>query len=154
MGIPLINALLSVETWYFLYKTCALYTLATQWSLSISPTNVHIRISAEYTVTHLRETFVSGIVLETNMGPIWGRQDPGGPHVGPLNFVIWDGTSVWPSAAMTISTVTSQACSGITLKVVKRNMMRLSRRLTIETMWNSKCNCYTLSVFFFRRVSV
>ena len=24
------------------------------------------------------------------MGPIWGRQDPGGPHVGPLNFAIWD----------------------------------------------------------------
>ena len=23
------------------------------------------------------------------MGPIWGRQDPGGPHVGPMNFVIW-----------------------------------------------------------------
>ena len=22
-----------------------------------------------------------------NMGPIWGRQDPGGPHVGPMNFV-------------------------------------------------------------------
>ena len=21
------------------------------------------------------------------MGPIWGRQDPGGPHVGPVNFV-------------------------------------------------------------------
>ena len=26
-----------------------------------------------------------------NMGPIWGRQDPGGPHVGPMNFAIWDG---------------------------------------------------------------
>ena len=25
-----------------------------------------------------------------NMGPIWGRQDPGGPHVGPMNFVFWD----------------------------------------------------------------
>ena len=25
-----------------------------------------------------------------NIGPIWGRQDPGGPHVGPINFVIWD----------------------------------------------------------------
>ena len=25
----------------------------------------------------------------TNMGPIWGRQDPGGPHVGPMNFAIW-----------------------------------------------------------------
>ena len=24
-----------------------------------------------------------------NMGPIWGRQDPGGPHVGPVNFSIW-----------------------------------------------------------------
>ena len=24
-----------------------------------------------------------------NMGPIWGRQDPDGPHVGPLNFAIW-----------------------------------------------------------------
>ena len=24
----------------------------------------------------------------TNMGPIWGRQDPDGPHVGPMNFAI------------------------------------------------------------------
>ena len=21
------------------------------------------------------------------MGPIWGRQDPGGPHVGPIDIV-------------------------------------------------------------------
>ena len=26
-----------------------------------------------------------------NMGPIWGRQDPGGSHVGPMNFAIWVG---------------------------------------------------------------
>ena len=25
-----------------------------------------------------------------NMGAIWGRQDPVGPHVGPMNFAIWD----------------------------------------------------------------
>ena len=25
-----------------------------------------------------------------NMGPIWGRQGPGGPHVGPMNFAIWE----------------------------------------------------------------
>ena len=25
-----------------------------------------------------------------NMGPTWGRQDPGGPHVGPMNLAIWD----------------------------------------------------------------
>ena len=24
------------------------------------------------------------------MGPIWGPQDPGGPHVGPMNFAIWE----------------------------------------------------------------
>ena len=24
-----------------------------------------------------------------NLGPIWGRQDPGGPHVGPTNLAIW-----------------------------------------------------------------
>ena len=22
------------------------------------------------------------------MGPLWGRQDPGGPHVGPMNIAI------------------------------------------------------------------
>ena len=25
-----------------------------------------------------------------NMRPIWGRQDPGGPHVGPVDFSIWE----------------------------------------------------------------
>ena len=25
-----------------------------------------------------------------NMGSIWGRQDPGGPHVGPMSFAIRD----------------------------------------------------------------
>ena len=25
-----------------------------------------------------------------NMGPIWGLKNPGGPHVGPMNFAIWD----------------------------------------------------------------
>ena len=24
-----------------------------------------------------------------NMGPIWGRQGSGEPHVGPMNFAIW-----------------------------------------------------------------
>ena len=30
-----------------------------------------------------------------NMGPIWGRHDPNGPHVGPMNFAVWVG-SCWP----------------------------------------------------------
>ena len=31
------------------------------------------------------------------MGPIWGRQDPGVPHVGPMNFVIWGIITVVPA---------------------------------------------------------
>ena len=30
-----------------------------------------------------------GKVHGTNMEPTWGRQDPGGPHVGPMNLAIW-----------------------------------------------------------------
>ena len=26
------------------------------------------------------------------MGLIWGREGPGGPHVGPINFAIWEPT--------------------------------------------------------------
>ena len=28
-------------------------------------------------------------VHEVKMRPIWGLQDPGGPHVGPMNVAIW-----------------------------------------------------------------
>ena len=24
-----------------------------------------------------------------NMGPIWGQEDQGGPHVDPMNLAIW-----------------------------------------------------------------
>ena len=33
-------------------------------------------------------------VHEANMAPIWGRQDPGGPHVGPMNFALWGYTTI------------------------------------------------------------
>ena len=33
-------------------------------------------------------------VYGANMGPIWGRQDPGGPHVGPMNLAIWVYTDI------------------------------------------------------------
>ena len=26
------------------------------------------------------------------MGPTWGRQEPGGPHVGPMNLAIGEDT--------------------------------------------------------------
>ena len=33
--------------------------------------------------------FPDSKVHGAKMGPIWGRQDPGGPHVGDMNFAIW-----------------------------------------------------------------
>ena len=35
------------------------------------------------------DPFPDSKVHGANMGPIWGRQDPGGPHVGTMNFAIW-----------------------------------------------------------------
>ena len=29
-----------------------------------------------------------------NLGPIWGRQDTDGPHVGPMDFAIWEYTAL------------------------------------------------------------
>ena len=39
--------------------------------------------------TVMSERYPDSKVHGANMGPIWGRQDPGGPHVGPINFAIW-----------------------------------------------------------------
>ena len=36
-------------------------------------------------VKNIPDSKVHGV----DMGPTWGRQDPGGPHVGPMNFAIW-----------------------------------------------------------------
>ena len=38
-----------------------------------------------YLLSPLPESKVHG----ANMGSIWGRQDPGGPQVGPMDFAIW-----------------------------------------------------------------
>ena len=42
-------------------------------------------------------TYPDSKVHGAHLGPIWGRQDPGGPHVGPMNFAISVHTSKsWP----------------------------------------------------------
>ena len=40
-------------------------------------------------IFHFSELFPDSKVHGANMGPIWGRQDPGGPHDGPMNIAIW-----------------------------------------------------------------
>ena len=36
-----------------------------------------------------KKTCPDSKVHGANMGPTWGRQDPGGPHVGHVNLAIW-----------------------------------------------------------------
>ena len=38
---------------------------------------------------HLTKALPDSKIYGANMGSIWGRQDPGGPHDGPMNFAIW-----------------------------------------------------------------
>ena len=53
------------------------------------------RISSSYVLTRIlhgryTENTPDSKVHGANMGPIWDRQDPSGPHVGPMNLAIWD----------------------------------------------------------------
>ena len=42
----------------------------------------------------ITKNFLDSKVHGDNMGPIWGPQDPSGPHVGPMDFAIWD-CNIW-----------------------------------------------------------
>ena len=48
------------------------------------------RNSETYYLEHSISNTPDSRVHVAHMGPIWGRQDAGGPHVGPMNFAIWD----------------------------------------------------------------
>ena len=45
----------------------------------------HCNDYADFLLKHSPHSKVRG----ANMRPTWGRQDPGGPHGGPINLVIW-----------------------------------------------------------------
>ena len=56
------------------------------------------KTSASYIVNTMATDFIwnqginSSLIarfMGANMGPIWGRQDPSGPHVGPMNIAVW-----------------------------------------------------------------
>ena len=67
-----------------------------------------------------------------NMGPIWGRQDPGGPHVGPMNLAIWD-TLKW--------SFTLHFCA------ILVTVMRAYRSVYFQ--WEPCVNCYCSHVYIF-----
>ena len=71
-----------------------------------------------------------------NLGPIWGRQDPDGPHVSPMNFAIWEGTSeAWAC------TTASNLCSN-GLIVILRTLTK-----TIVGTCYFWIRCFEMSIF-------
>ena len=52
--------------------------------------------------------FSDSKVHGANIRPTWGRQDPGGPHVGPMNLAIWELTDICNFLKMTCNS----KCSG------------------------------------------
>ena len=55
--------------------------------------HIHSRDNSGYGLSQRKEPLLRNApdskVHGANMGPIWGRHDPGGPHVGPTNYAIW-----------------------------------------------------------------
>ena len=83
----------SEVTWdgNFLWRRCAIFMekfRATYWT---GPWDKTRRIPwATYNGMHMdAKTSTTSILIARFMGPTWGRQVPGGPHVGPMNLSIW-----------------------------------------------------------------
>ena len=58
------------------------------------PQAIAVLITAQVVDAILRH-YPDSKVRGANMEPIWGRQGPGGPHVGPMNFAIWVVIRCW-----------------------------------------------------------
>ena len=52
-----------------------------------------------------------------NMEPTWGRQDPGGPHVGPMSLAIW-GCQQSITIMMTMTMMTSATTKMLIISII------------------------------------
>ena len=59
-------------------------------TLALTQSVMPISTVKDIIISPPNENIPNSKVHGANMGPIWGQQDPGGPHVGPMNFAIWD----------------------------------------------------------------
>ena len=69
-------------------------TILEAWSLS-QDIITHLNVNLSVILKWVAETWLydspDSKVHGAYMGPTWGWQDPGGPHVGPMNLAIWEG---------------------------------------------------------------
>ena len=72
----IVIVLLQYNKWLSTVGACYCVSMMTQYCIGCNSCKCH--------VNKVPDSMVHG----TNMGPTWGRQDPGGPHVGPMNLAI------------------------------------------------------------------
>ena len=85
--------------------------LAKQLGSDLKLSELELRLELQYRSLKWSEAYETGVKVDNpdskvhgaNMGSIWGRQDPGGPHAGPMNFAIWE-----PIVKMELETLTKQ----------------------------------------------
>ena len=84
-------------------------SIGLMWCLLMSPGSVPTTVMAapEFVVVYLKG-YPDSKVYGANMGPIWGRQDPGGPHVGSMNLVICP----WAHQQISYDTINDGPSSG------------------------------------------
>ena len=72
-----------------------------------------------------------------NMGPIWGRQEPDGPHVGPMNLALWDHMpcKVWDKIINE-----SPNFSGCTVEVWEKGRLLLSEKSHLNVSFSCQRN--------------
>ena len=102
-----------------------------------------------------------------NMGPIWGRQDRGGPHVGPMNLIIWDGAGIILCSSCHITLIKQTTLNGCqevgNPSVIGRPHVLISQgyhsqlaaqALVVWEMYcfkNYNCNIYISISFLYRK---
>ena len=84
-----------------------------------------------------------------NMGPTWGRQDPGGPHVGPMNLAIW-GTSLYWHHTLHEDLINSWVyLAGVNATVERPHCLEVLLHPLLELLGNMVCAEEILQIFGF-----
>ena len=74
-----------------------------------------------------------------NMGPIWGRQDPGGPHIGPMNLAIWVVIVTWLENVTMIIWIYSIADKiNFKLKLLREPLLKIPFSPTVKYRHRTK----------------
>ena len=96
--ICLVLVMLWITTWIkielcLLYYLTLLHRHCVNWSKITSGSEVILMDMGKWIGTKLQQrakcVYPDSKVHGANMGPMWGRQDPGEPHAVPMNFAIW-----------------------------------------------------------------